>query len=214
MVFSESHRHSSVLDCSLLALAWCPAVVSVCYACCDLVGGRLIASWSRGFHTTPGFDGGSQPTPLLFLGGGWLDEKPTPLEKPPLLFLWRVARLHWWWCLSAKERHLAGVFVGNSGTTRVIAQPVDPTGAGCERETGRWIGNNLLRDSFVTHVYVSDRLKHALAEHKGHRPQTAERVYNRMPGCGKEKARTRFGFAAGARGFRLWRYGIGRCSSV
>jgi hypothetical protein len=54
-----------------------------------------------------------------------------------------------------------------------------------ERETGRRIGNNLLRDSFVTHVYagdVSDRLKHALAEHMGHRVQTAERVYNRMPG--------------------------------
>jgi hypothetical protein len=59
-----------------------------------------------------------------------------------------------------------------------------------ERETGRRIGNNLLRDSFVTHVYagdVSDRLKHALAEHMGHRPQTAERVYNRMPGVERRR---------------------------
>jgi hypothetical protein len=59
-----------------------------------------------------------------------------------------------------------------------------------ERETGRRIGNNLLRDSFVTHVYagdVSDRLKHALAEHMGHRPQTAERVYNRMPGLERRR---------------------------
>jgi hypothetical protein len=55
-----------------------------------------------------------------------------------------------------------------------------------ERETG----NNLLRDSFVTHVYagdVSDRLKHALAEHMGDRPRTAERVYNRMPGVGRRR---------------------------
>jgi hypothetical protein len=59
-----------------------------------------------------------------------------------------------------------------------------------ERETGRRIGNNLLRDSFVTHVYagdVSDHLKHALAEHMGHRPQTAERVYNRMPGVERRR---------------------------
>jgi hypothetical protein len=59
-----------------------------------------------------------------------------------------------------------------------------------ERETGRRIGNNLLRDSFVTHVYagdVSDCLKHALAEHMGHRPQTAERVYNRMPGVERRR---------------------------
>jgi hypothetical protein len=70
-----------------------------------------------------------------------------------------------------------------------------------DRETGRRIGNNLLRDSFVTHVYagdVSDRLKHALAEHMDHRPQTAERVHNRDARCGKEKARARVGFAAGA----------------
>jgi hypothetical protein len=59
-----------------------------------------------------------------------------------------------------------------------------------ERETGRRIGNNLLRHSFVTHVYagdVSDRLKHALAEHMSHRPQTAERVYNRMPGVERRR---------------------------
>jgi hypothetical protein len=80
-----------------------------------------------------------------------------------------------------------------------------------DRETGRRIGNHLLRDSFVTHVYagdVSDRLKHALAEHMGHRPQTAERVHNRMPGA--ERRRPALELASQLALSELWLYGI-RC---
>mmetsp|Transcript_10550 Transcript_10550/g.32467 ORF Transcript_10550/g.32467 Transcript_10550/m.32467 type:complete len:94 (-) Transcript_10550:945-1226(-) len=54
-----------------------------------------------------------------------------------------------------------------------------------ERESG---GNNLLRDSFVTDVYsheVSERM--ALAERMGHRPQTAERIFNLMPGVERQR---------------------------
>jgi hypothetical protein len=82
------------------------------------------------------------------------------------------------------------VFVNRSGRPFSAPSWTQLVQGAFERETGRRIGNNLLRDSFVTHVYagdVSDRLKHALAEHMGHRPQTAERVYNRMPGVERRR---------------------------
>jgi hypothetical protein len=82
------------------------------------------------------------------------------------------------------------VFVNRSGRPFSASSWTQLEQGVFEREAGRRIGSNLLRDSFITHVYagdVSDRLKHALAEHMGHRPQTAERVYNRMPGVERRR---------------------------
>jgi len=53
-----------------------------------------------------------------------------------------------------------------------------------EAKTGKRIGNNLLRSSFITFAYsnnISEALKRSIAEHMGHRIETAERQYNRAP---------------------------------
>jgi uncharacterized protein Yka (UPF0111/DUF47 family) len=60
-----------------------------------------------------------------------------------------------------------------------------------EEHTGKRIGNNLLRDSFITYVYgkdINDRLKKSIAEHMGHTVETAEKHYNRMPSIQKRRA--------------------------
>ena len=57
-------------------------------------------------------------------------------------------------------------------------------------QTGKRIGNNLLRDSFITYIYgkdISNRLKESIAEHMGHRIETAETHYNRMPSLQKRR---------------------------
>ncbi|MBS1963147.1 MAG: hypothetical protein JST04_13105 [Bdellovibrionales bacterium] len=59
------------------------------------------------------------------------------------------------------------------------------------RHTGQRMSNNLLRDSFVTHVYsqqVSSELKASIAAHMGHQPQTAERSYNRATSNERRRA--------------------------
>mmetsp|Transcript_14068 Transcript_14068/g.42367 ORF Transcript_14068/g.42367 Transcript_14068/m.42367 type:complete len:544 (-) Transcript_14068:77-1708(-) len=53
-----------------------------------------------------------------------------------------------------------------------------------ERQTGKRISSNLLRSSFITHVYggeVSDELKRSLANQMNHSVLMAESVYDRRP---------------------------------
>lgn len=60
-----------------------------------------------------------------------------------------------------------------------------------QRKTGQRIGNNLIRDSFVTYVYgkgVTEELKESLAEFMGHTTETAQEWYYRAPGTVRRQA--------------------------